>query len=53
MYQRNWLTPVSLTVECPVLHLELYACFANAHLLDFLNHAGDGILLICKSIQEL
>ena len=53
MYDRDRLTPVSLTVKRPVLHLVLNACLADTALLQFLKHTLDGILLICIAIQEL
>ena len=49
---RNRLTPVSLTVECPVFHLELYTCTANALLGQLFQHLLDGIFLIIISVQE-
>ena len=52
MDQRNRLTPVSLTVECPVFHLVLDAGFTDAFLLKFFQHTLDRIFLIGISVEE-
>ena len=49
----NRLAPVSLTVECPVFHLELNTCTANALAGQLFQHLLDGILLISIAIEEL
>ena len=53
MNDRNRLTPVSLAVECPVLHLELNALFADALCAELLYHSFDRVLLICISVKEI
>ena len=53
MNDRNRLTPISLTVECPVFHFELYTCTANTLLRQFFQHLLDRIFLIRITIQEL
>ena len=53
MDDRYRLAPVSLTVESPILHLILNACFADSLLLKVLDHAFNGILLICIAVQEV
>ena len=53
MNDRDWLAPVSLAVECPVLHLVLNTSLADALLLQFLKHTLDGVLLIGISVQEI
>ena len=51
MYYRDRLTPVSLTVERPVLHLVLYALFAAAELCKYAEHLFDSVLLVCDAVQ--
>ena len=50
--ERNRLTPVTLTVERPVLHLILYALVTDATLSEDLKHLMDGILLVGEAIEE-
>ena len=50
--ERNRLTPVALTVECPVLHLILYTLVTDATLGEDLKHLMDGILLVGEAIKE-
>ena len=50
---RDRLTPVSLTVKCPILHLVLHAQFTDSALGQMLDHASDGILFVGKSVEEI
>ena len=50
---RDGLTPISLAVECPVLHLVLHAHLTDALLGEVLDHARDGVLLIVKAVEEV
>ena len=51
VYQRDRLAPVSLAVECPVLHLVLYALFAAAKLFKYLKSLVYGVLLVGESVE--
>ena len=51
--QRDRLSPVSLTVESPVLHLELHACVSDALLFKDSDHLSDGILLVGKAVEVI
>ena len=53
MDDRDGLTPVSLTVEGPVLHFELDAALADALLLQPLDHSGNGIGLVIVGVEEI
>ena len=50
--ERNRLTPVTLTVERPVLHLILYTLVTDATLGEDLEHLMDGILLVGETVKE-
>ena len=52
MDKRDWLAPVSLTVECPVFHLVLNTGFTDTFFLQFFQHTLDRIFLLCISVQE-
>ena len=53
MDKRNRLSPVTLTVECPVLHLVLNALVSDALFLKNSEHLCDGILLVCESVKDV
>ena len=50
---RDRLSPVSLTVERPILHLVLHAHLSDSLLLKMLQHTCNGILFIGKSVKEI
>ena len=53
MDKRDWLTPVSLAVECPVFHLILNTSFTDSFFLQFFQHTLNRIFLLCISVQEI
>ena len=50
---RDGLAPVTLAVECPVLHLVLDALLADAALLEELEHFFYGFFLVVRSVEEI
>ena len=52
MDKRDWLTPVSLTIECPVFHLILNAGFTNAFLFKFFQHTLDRIFFLGIAVEK-
>ena len=50
---RNRLAPVTLAVECPVLHLVLDALLADAALLEELEHFFYRLFLVVRSVEEI
>ena len=52
MDKRDWLTPVSLTIECPIFHLILNAGFTNAFLFKFFQHTLDRIFFLGIAVEK-
>ena len=49
---RNRLAPIALAVERPVFHFILHAALADAFFGKVINHAGDRIFFVVKTVQE-
>ena len=52
MNDGNGLAPISLAVECPVIHLILNTLFADALFCKEFSHLFNGILLVCEAVEE-